>query len=108
MNIVWLGDAYNIYALSTLILGCIATAWLAWTQRWGEAIFTALGFALATSSGSLISMPRYVLASVGFALFFVHAIPKLPRPVLVIILIGQLNLLFAFAGEWFRGASWLV
>ncbi|MBM6594327.1 mannosyltransferase family protein [Microvirga pudoricolor] len=108
LGIVRLGDPYGVYALFTFILAGIAVTWLAWMRRYGEAAFAALCVLSAGISGSFSSMPRYVLASVGLALFVTAVLPRLPRPVFWVFLAGEVVLLAAFVGQWFRGATWLV
>jgi hypothetical protein len=108
LNVVRLGDPFQVFALFTLMLAAVAVAWLAWCGRRGEAVFGALCVAAAAVSGNWLAMPRYVLASPLIALFVVFALPRLPRPVFWLVVACEVVLLAAFVGQWFRGATWLV
>lgn len=88
--------------LVSVLVGLLGLLWMFRKKWWGPFIYVALGLLLPLSTGTLQSLPRYLLAMFPLIFIFYENIPgKIYRPVIAVGFVLQGIFLLAFLRGWF-------
>ena len=98
-----------LYLLGWAVLGLAAAVWLGIRRHFAEAWLCGMTVLMGLISGSLFSMPRYVVTNPAFLLAVADLLamvrlPRLRAAILVCMVVLQIVLLLF----WYRGAAFLI